>query len=1355
MRRLVRFSATIAALAALAAAAGSRGDTEKPRPLDEETELRPGLLAEYRSLVKGVKASLVHLDPKPAFAWGDFSPHPRLPPGPFEVTWTGVLILRETGPVRLGAYVGGEVTVTIDSVDVLHGTGRSETAWVEAAKPFTRDPGLYRIRVRYRSLAGVPARVQVWWEGKRFAREPLPAARLKHVPKELPESAEQEQLAERGREAVGRLGCARCHETAFPGIADAPPGPSLADLGGRVTKPWLVEWLGDPAKVRAGARMPALFSADRRGLAERTLVAEYLLGLTGKSKPPEVKPGDHRAGQQAYLGLGCIACHGDAEKPAGKGDAELYPLVNLRDRLPHGHLAAFLQEPASRYPDGRMPKLPVSADTARNIATYLLMLPRPAAPKAAGAVTAEEVSQVMRRLGVKDRHTAGAALVREKGCARCHTGIGETSSPPVPIRGAAGCLLGKPAAPRFALDAETRQAIAAYVKLASSETHPSPFAARQRLLAHLRCHRCHQRDADGAAPLEEIGRTVWAPHLYRLPFQRTPRLTQATAKLRRDYLLSAVRDGVSGVRPDWYSYRMPSFGGQAESAVRALAEGDGDLPGEKDAASAASADPTLPALGPALVGFEGYSCVSCHVWDGKSLAAVEPGTVGPEMASLTARVRREWFERFLDDPLRVYPGTPMPAIFNRGEAAPLTSVLHGDAARQKEAIWAYLAQGKRAASPKARAPIPVPVARGGPLVSQIPLQLPDRTVMESICALYERHDAVVYDLGRGSLHNIYTGASLLRQSNVWRSYQLAGTPLLPPPAEKSEAVSLQGPRGREKLTARTLLGYDPLSDGVRVRWRWTFAEGVIEAEDVLRISGGDGKRRLVRGLHLANVPAGSSLEWRTRTGSGERTVRLTPDPKSHKAAAVVSFDLPEPRSPDAEKDPALLVKPDDGHIGPLERPGYKAVLYPRPKTSSGEDLVMPSALAVHPRDGRLFVASMKLGDLFVLRDGKEPRFERFARGLLQDVFGMHHDGEDLYVLHRRNLSRLRESEGRVARVDRVAALPHAVGNAYDWAYGLVRDRDGSFLFTFAPHANQHLAGSGSLLRLRADGKSEEIAFGFRNPLGWCKGPEGEVFFTDNQGDWVATNKLCHVVPGWYYGYPNAAHPQDTKRPMATAAVWVPYGWAKSINGVAYDDTGGKFGPFAGQFFLAELMHGGAILRANVEKVNGVYQGACFPFWGKGLLGPLTLAFDPKGRLYVGAVTTPGWMGQPDRGALFRLEFIGPTPFEIQSIHARPRGFRVVFTRPVDAKTARPAAFQVEHYRYEYTGAYGSPELDRTRVAVRGVELSADGRTADLTTDPLVKGRVYAITAAGVRSVHGEPLVHASGAYTLNEIPGAP
>jgi hypothetical protein len=468
----------------------------------------------------------------------------------------------------------------------------------------------------------------------------------------------------------------------------------------------------------------------------------------------------------------------------------------------------------------------------------------------------------------------------------------------------------------------------------------------------------------------------------------------------------------------------------------------------------------------------------------------------------------------------------------------------------------------------------------------------------------------------------------------------------------------------------------------------------------------------------------------------------------------LKYDLPAAKPvPPWEHKPVTFA---DAPEGSLERPGYRAVAYPRPKTVSGEDRIMPGAVAVRPRDGQVFVASMKTGELFALRDPDDPKrahFENYGHGLFQDALSMLAEDDGLYVLHRRNLTKITEKDGVAERFERAALLPHGIADTYDMAYGLARDREGRFVFSYAPYADAKMTGAGAVLRMKPGKPPEEVAFGMRNPLGWCAGPDGEIFFTDNQGDWVATNKLCHVEEGKFYGWPNRAQPQHISKPAGKAAVWVPYGWARSINGVAYDNTAGMFGPFAGQFFLAELMFGGAIIRADVEKVNGVYQGACFPFWGKGLLGPLTLAFDPRGKLYVGGITEPGWMAQPDRGALFRIDYTGETPFEMQSIRVRPHGFRVVFTKPVDGATAvDPRAYKLESYRYEYTGAYGSPELDRAAVKVEKVEVATDGLSVELTTAPLVKDRVYLLTADRMRSAKGERLVHPTGAYTLNEIP---
>jgi mono/diheme cytochrome c family protein len=1353
---MTRVALLVGLLAApLAPAADGRLD---PEPDD----LKPGLVAEYRS-VADPKATVTRIEPKPAFTLGRSSPHPRIPPGPFEVTWTGVVSIRDPGPITFSTFVGGDVSVTVDAVMVLTGHGTSDASRVTAKEALTREAGYYRLTVRYRSLADVPARLQLWWEGPGFAREPVPAWRLGHLATELSPAARQDVLAEHGQTAAARYGCTRCHSRALPALTDPPPGPSLADAGKRLTRNWLLQWLADPAKVRPAAHMPAVFAADRAGFVERWLIADYLSG--GRNPRPGEKPaGDHRLGRQTFLGLGCAACHfvPDVDR-AEQEDFHRSSLIGLGDRFSAGDLTAFLLNPHGRYPDGRMPHQPITPEQARDITAYLMLWNKSSDIAGPESPTAKEIQDAARRLAARDARSAATILLRDRGCTSCHTGLGDTRPRDVPVKNPdAGCL-GEKGGVRYAFDADSRKALRAYLAVAQKERHPSPFAARQRQLARAGCVQCHQRDSDRPPPIEAAGSKLGGAFLQELPYLRTPRLTNPHQKLTPSYLATTVREGSPGLRGPRFSYRMPAFGPEADALVQALAEADGELIAEADPLAAPAGDPTLGTLhGSRLAGFQGYACASCHVWDGRPLASSDPVATGPDLTRTAGRLRRDWFDRFLENPLRYYPGTPMPSVFPHGRPATLPAVLDGDATKQKDALWAYFAMGKDAPSPKPPPPVPITApAAGEPiLVAQIPIRFPLNLVVESLCLLSARHDLLVYDLETGSPHALLRGGRILRNVQGRIRQFLADGDRLDGVGPTELRIVVNGKP--QKPAERTLLGYDRLADGARVRWKLRFPAGSVDVEDTLRLPAG---REFVREVRAANLPAGCTLELQTRLPiprigpDPNQTLVETPD-KAGRARVTMKVGLPPfPVPPGLDLWDLAPPPVTDLVEGSLVRPGYRAIAYPRPKTVSGEDRIMPGAVAVRPKDGQVFVASMKTGELFTLRDpsgdGKNAHFVNYARGLFQDALSMLAEDDGLYVLHRRNLTKIIDTDGDgvADRFDRVAALPHGVADTYDMAYGLARDRAGRFVFGYAPYANTSMPGSGGALRLQPGKPPEEVAYGMRNPLGWCAGPDGEVFFTDNQGDWVATNKLCHVTEGRYFGWPNQAQKQHTTRPMGKTTVWVPYGWARSINGVAYDSTGGKFGPFAGQFFMAELMFGGAIIRANVEKVNGVYQGACFPFWGKGLLGPLTLAFDPRGKLYVGGITEPGWMAQPDRGALFRIDYTGEVPFEVQSIHVLPRGFRLVFTAPVDRRTASdPAAYRLEHHRYEYTGAYGSPELDRTAVKVERAAVSADGRSVDLTTAPLVKDRVYMITAAGVRSTKGEPPVHPTGAYTLNEVP---
>lgn len=1281
--------------------------------------LQPGLHATYRSLVDN--ATLYRNDVKPALALGTYSPHPRIAPGPFSVVWTGVIQLRGEGPFVFDAFVGGEVTLKIDNAVVLQGRGEAESAQIRSKETFKRAGTRFRISVEYRSLPGVPARLQLWWEGADFAREPLPGWLLKHEPEEAPEIAPQENIAAAGRAAVGRFGCARCHADAYPGITDPLPGPSLAGIGARVGREWLFNFLNDPSAAHTAARMPALFKADRAGVIERWIIAEYLLKESAQAPKPDAPPGgDHRQGKKHFLSIGCVACHFVPDmKRDGQKDMDRTGLERIADRLPPAPLGEFLQNPVLRYPDGHHPAQPLSPEFARDIAAYLLLWSKHSATAMhpEPAVTADEIEQTARRLDVTGLDSAAKALLRSKGCVSCHAGLGKTQALKVPLAAdkTGGCLSGT-GTPRFKLDAPTREALIAYTAVAARERHASPPEERRQMIARMSCFRCHSA-TDRTPPLEEASSSLGGSLLESIPYLRTPRLSNAVLKYTHEHLITAIRDGVSGIRHKDYSFRMPRFGPRAESIVQALAEMDGDLLVEPPAQRPAS-DPTLKAPGGTLVGFEGYSCISCHVWNGKRFNEGDPGAIGPDLTTITHRIRRDWFDRWMDEPARIHPGTAMPQIFTHGQPAQIKTVFDGDTARQKEAIWTYLSLGKDAPSPKPLPPVPVdlPAANAPPLVAQIPIKTLDGKNVESICIAYGTHDLLLYDVGETRLQGAYSAAQILRavRGRV-RTFALAGTPL----PEFSPATA---GRGLEpKPQALELLGYDRLPDGARLRLRARYAERSIDGTETLRVAG----RKLNHEIQWQGAPA-----------------------------TTETFELGATVVPAAMKYPVL---PDPGPVdGSLERPGYRAIAFPRPKTITGEDLIMPGAIAAHPVDGRVFVASMKSGELFVLRDptddGKNARYDNYAGGLFQEAYSMLAEKDGLYVLHRRNLIRIRETDGNATHFDRVLALPHGIAETYDYGYGLVRDKN-AFVFSFAPYANRKLPGSGSVIRMVPGEKPEELAFGFRNPVGWCSGPDGEIFYTDNQGEWIATNKLCHIVKGRYYGFPNPEQREHTAKPFGKTTLWVPYAWARSINGVTYNNSGDKFGPFNGQFFLAELMYGGAIIRASLEKVNGEYQGACFPFWGKGLLGPVTLAFDPKGRLFVGSITEPGWMAQPDRGAVFRIDFTGQTPFEIQSINVRPRGFRLNFTRAIDAQIATSAtAYAIEHYRYEYTGAYGSPELDRTTLPIEKIDVAPDGRSVELTTGALVKERVYMIGASGVKSTQGEALVQPVGAYTLNEIP---
>jgi hypothetical protein len=1384
-----------------------------------ERPLVPGWLAEYESLADPSRR-LARAEARPAFTWGHSPPHPLLGTGRFRVRWRGLVLLEgDEEELRWDAFAAGRLSLRIGGAEVLAGAGESPEAWIEGRPHGPVDAGEHEVVLEYESPEAGPARLQLWWEGGSFRREPFPAWAAAHRldPASSAELAASRAIDEGHALALAR-GCLRCHALEGGAGEVAPPGPRLERLAAGSRREWLLALLDDPRALRPGARMPRLFPPGRSGFVERWLVAEHLLAHRGPAAEAARKL-PWRPGKKRFVEIGCAACHLLPDVEAGaEVDAEgssRRPLRHLAAHLELGEIARLILEPFEKHAGAEMPRFALSPREALEIASYLVEFgDAPPALESIEPPARAEIVSVIKRLGLGGElpaagelpaellAAAGGRLAEEKGCGACHEGLpGPGRLRPLAGAPAGGCF-DAASRPVFAFAEGDAERIRRFLEAAGRGWSESPFHARRLLLGKLGCFQCHPRGGDDASPLLALaGRLDVEMFSARLPYLRVPALAGAGNRFQASYLRDALENGIAGARPSWYSYRMPGYGAAGREAARALLEGDGEWLGGEDEPERAPRPPARPeeeeeerlaAAGRELAGHGGYSCISCHPWKGLLELHAEPGSAGPDLTAITRRVRREWFDRWLESPQRFAPRTPMPAFFPRGMARAAAGALGGDPELQKEALWRYLERGAEAAPPRTRPPAPLAPPRPGspPRAGQVPLRLAGGGAVEALAiqlpSSAARGDLLVYDVERLSLHSWWEEAALLRDDAAWRTWLVDGAPLA---ASFGEAMALGfgAPRplrpesNAEALAARhRFLGFEVLEDGVHIRTRLEVEGAEVLVREELRIAGNGAERALLRrfeieppaGLQelfiLGALPGGADPgRWGIplepdgavrHTADGTALVtRVELARERREAAVTLHYPLralrpraaPAARPLESRSDEREL--PSDATAG--SRPGYRAIEL----RDDAAGLVMPCALSVRPSDGKLFFASMKMGLIYRLDldSGGEGRV-RFIEvaGPFQEPYGMAHRGADLYLLHRRNLSRLVDAgAGGLFEVERAATWPQGLVSSYDWAYGLVLEEDGSFLFGLAPWANRRQKGSGGVLRLHPGGGLEEVAFGFRNHFGWC-GAGGELFVTDNQGEWVAANRLSHVEAGRFYGFPNPEQLEHRERPRGETALWVPYAWARSINGLAFDASGGRFGPFAGQFFLAELYSGGAIIRAQLERVNGVFQGACFPFWGAGLLGPLALAFDLEGRLYAGSITEPAWMGQPDRGALYRIEFTGETPFEIQSLHARPAGFEVVFTLPLDiGAAARPAAYDLFHYRYAYGPEYGSPELDRTPVRILAARPGADGRRVELDTGPLEKGRIYRLRAAGIRSAAGEPLVQAEAAYTLNEVPG--
>ncbi|MEO1013411.1 MAG: hypothetical protein AAFX53_19110, partial [Bacteroidota bacterium] len=202
-----------------------------------------------------------------------------------------------------------------------------------------------------------------------------------------------------------------------------------------------------------------------------------------------------------------------------------------------------------------------------------------------------------------------------------------------------------------------------------------------------------------------------------------------------------------------------------------------------------------------------------------------------------------------------------------------------------------------------------------------------------------------------------------------------------------------------------------------------------------------------------------------------------------------------------------------GQDAPIEADFYRMVTVPVP-----EGIQIEGGGVTSLPNGNLAVCTRR-GDVWVIQNptmanGNPANFKQFASGLHEPLGLIHKDGA-LYTAQRGELTQLVDSngDGIADEYNTIYAWPIST-HYHEYSFGPVLAPDNSFFVTGnVAFGNQEwwrgesrVPWRGWILKITEDGQMEPWATGMRSPAGYGI-IDGELFYTDNQGDWVGSGGL--------------------------------------------------------------------------------------------------------------------------------------------------------------------------------------------------------------------------------------------------------
>jgi len=594
---------------------------------------------------------------------------PFVAPGKFTATWSGNIVADLRGDFFFRVELaGGEFKLEINGTNVLQGT-RSAPGFAAFAMPKTirLNKGANALKATFTSAPG-DATVRLLWSEKGFIWEPVPRQMLTHASADA--ALAQADRFRLGRELVFESRCVKCHT--LPAADKGAPelsmdAPAFEGIGSRRHFAWMASWILDPKAQRTTAHMPKLLHGET-AKADADAIAAFLASLQAPAAPA-VAPSNGEsveAGKQLADKLKCCVCH---VVPGNEPEPGKLPFKHVNAKFPPDRLVEFIRNPAEHFAWTRMPRFAVTDDESQQLAAFIRsdapMFKQPGAPTDSATLA------------------RGKILVQTTGCLNCHSlkldnqfkakllaQVAMTKDP-------AGCLAAQPKdgvkTPHFGFNDAQRDAVQAFLATErSSLTRHAPVEFAERQTRQLQCNACHGQ-LEGFPPLERVG-----------------------GKLKPEWMTKLLAGTLTYKPRHWIEHRMPAFASRATALAEGLAMSHGYAP---KTPAEPPLDTALVPVGQKLLATDGgFSCISCHSTGAQKATQVFEAE-GLNFAYPAERLQRDYFDRWILNPMRIVPTTKMPVYFDDEGKSPLMDVLGGDTKKQLDALWHFMRLGDKVTPP--------------------------------------------------------------------------------------------------------------------------------------------------------------------------------------------------------------------------------------------------------------------------------------------------------------------------------------------------------------------------------------------------------------------------------------------------------------------------------------------------------------------------------------------------------------------------------------------------------------------------------------------------------------------------------